>query len=110
MLLPSLADARQCAAMKRYDFMALCLAASVLSGCATVGSVLGRDDPVDPTDPCGAQGYSSLLGSSLAAVTLPADLNDRVVRPGDAVTFDYDPTRLNIELNDDGLIVGLSCG
>jgi len=72
---------------------------------------LGSDAPAtDPTDPCGAKGYSSLLGSPLAAVTLPADLNDRVIRPGDAVTLDYDPTRLNLELDASGIIVGLSCG
>lgn len=108
--MPSLAVARQCAGMKRYDLVVVCLVGSLLSGCVTIASVVGADDTVDNTDPCGAQGYTALLGSSIAAVTLPANLNDRVVHAGDAVTLDYDPTRLNLELNADDMIVGLSCG
>lgn len=108
--MPSLADARQCAGMKRFDLCAICIVSCVLAGCANITSIAGSDTAVDETDPCGAQGYTSLLGTSLAAVTLPANLNDRVVRPDEAVTQDYDPTRLNLELNSDDMIVGLSCG
>lgn len=82
--------------------------AVMLSGCGAISG--GSDGPVDPTDPCGAQGYTSFLGSNIAAVTLPADLNDRVVGPDSVVTTDFDPSRLNIETNADGLIIGLSCG
>ena len=82
----------------------------MLASCAAVIPVGGTVDAADPTDPCGAKGYSTLLGGTLAAVTLPMDLNDRVVRPGDSVTMDYDPTRLNFELNENDVIVGLSCG
>ena len=81
----------------------------LLAGCSLPFTGGGAAAP-DPTDPCGAKGYSSLLGSPLAAVTLPADLNDRVIRPGEAVTLDYDPTRLNLELDANGIIIGLSCG
>jgi hypothetical protein len=68
------------------------------------------NEPVDETAPCGAQGHTALLGSTIAAVTLPADLNDRVVGPNSVMTTDYDPSRLNIETNADGMIIGLSCG
>ncbi|MBM2575451.1 hypothetical protein JQC91_03965 [Jannaschia sp. Os4] len=61
-------------------------------------------------DPCGAVAYAGLVGSPLAAVTLPAGLNDRVVGPDTAVTMDLDPTRLNIEVDASGTITGLSCG
>jgi hypothetical protein len=84
------------------------MTAITLAGCSAIPS--GSAEPVDPTDPCGAQGYTSLLGSNFAAVTLPADLNDRVVGAGIAVTQDYDPSRLNIETTADGMIIGLSCG
>ena len=88
------------------------------SGCSRLPDVGGflpggsdaDDVTVDPTDPCGAQNYTALLGSPLAAVTLPAELNDRVLRPGDLATTDFDPSRLNIELDDGGTIIGLSCG
>lgn len=96
--------------MKKHAFSASSIAMILLVGCSSAAPVPSAGGPVDPTDPCGAQGYTSLLGASLAAVTLPVDLNDRVTRPGDAVTMDYDPTRLNIELDADGTIVGLSCG
>ncbi len=91
--------------MKNYVLLSA-FAAVVLGGCAgTSGNA-----PVDETDPCGAQGHTALLGSNIAAVTLPADLNDRVVGPDTVVTTDYVPGRLNIETNADGMIIGLSCG
>ena len=34
----------------------------------------------------------------------------RVIRPGMAVTMDYRADRLNIEIDDDGRIVRISCG
>lgn len=77
---------------------------------ATACSDVTGSEPIDETDPCGAQDHTSLLGSNIAAVTLPADLNDRVVGPDSVVTTDYVPSRLNIETNTDGMIIGLSCG
>lgn len=91
--------------MKNTIIPGLCLMTTLLAGCADVVS-----DPVDETDPCGAQGHTALLGANIAAVTLPADLNDRVIGPNDAVTMDFVSDRLNIETNADGLIIGLSCG
>lgn len=93
----------------RHAFLpTLFLTAATLAGCSAIP--VGSAEPVDPTDPCGAQSYTSFLGSNIAAITLPADLNDRVVGPDAAVTQDYDPSRLNIETTADGLIIGLSCG
>jgi len=37
-------------------------------------------------------------------------LRSRVIRPGDAVTMDVDPLRLNVELGPDGRIHRLRCG
>ncbi|WP_374012638.1 I78 family peptidase inhibitor [Pseudoxanthomonas koreensis] len=34
----------------------------------------------------------------------------RVLRPGQAVTLEFDGTRLNIEIGDDGRIAALRCG
>lgn len=100
----------------------LCAATLLASGCSRLPDVRGllpgavsadpapAETPVDPTDPCGAQGYTALLGSNLAAVTLPAGLNSRVLRPDQAATTDYIPARLNVEVDADGTIIGLSCG
>lgn len=67
--------------------------------------------PPDPSAPsCGADGYQSLVGSPLAAVSLPADLPQRVIRPGEIVTMEYRADRLTIEVNDNGTITGVRCG
>jgi hypothetical protein len=91
--------------MKNSLFPMLIVSLALVSGCAK-----STNGDVDETDPCGAQGHTALLGSNIAAVTLPADLNDRVIGPNDAVTADFSPQRLNIETDADGLIIGLSCG
>ncbi|UWQ21966.1 I78 family peptidase inhibitor [Jannaschia sp. W003] len=68
--------------------------------------------PPEPTaaDPCGATGYAGLVGRNIAAVTLPADLNARIIRPDTAVTMDFRPDRLNVDVQSDGTITGLRCG
>lgn len=61
-------------------------------------------------DPCGAAGYRALVGTNVAAVTLPAELNARIVGPDTAVTMDFDPTRLNVRTDAEGVVTGLTCG
>ena len=61
-------------------------------------------------DACGSAGYQAIVGSPLAAVTLPADLGARIIQPGTAVTTDYNPERLNIEVDVDGRITRVFCG
>ena len=61
-------------------------------------------------DACGASRYQGLVGSPLAAVTLPADLGARIIRPGDAVTMDFNAERMNIDLDAEGRIVRVHCG
>ena len=105
--LPSESRTRHCIDM-RIKLTTSTLIATAFAGCSAIPG--GGSDPVDPKDPCGAQGYTALLGDNIAAVTLPADLNDRVVGPDTVVTTDFNPSRLNIETTADGLIIGLSCG
>ncbi|WP_179954288.1 I78 family peptidase inhibitor [Denitrobaculum tricleocarpae] len=76
------------------------LAVTALSGCAAT----------EAKDACGAEGYQSLVGTSLAAVTLPASLNSRIIQPGDLVTQDYAEDRINFELDDKGTITRVFCG
>ena len=59
---------------------------------------------------CGADDQS-LVGrpeAVLAAMTFP--LSTRIFRTGDALTMDYRPDRLNIEIGVDDTIVVVSCG
>lgn len=105
--------------------LSLCagIAALLLASCAgesgspseAAGDV-GEDTDVvagaDETDKdlCGAADYQSLVGSNMAAVTLPAELNHRVIGPNDAVTMDYNPERLNIYTDEDGVVTEVKCG
>ncbi|WP_298437313.1 I78 family peptidase inhibitor [uncultured Jannaschia sp.] len=61
-------------------------------------------------DPCRAGEYGALVGANIAAVSLPADLNHRVVGPDTAVTMDFVPDRLNVLVDRQGRIFGLRCG
>lgn len=61
-------------------------------------------------DACGAAGYQSLTGALLAAVTLPADLDARIIQPDSAMTLEYRAERLNIRVDDAGRIIAVTCG
>ncbi len=77
-----------------------------------------RDDPprFGPAgpDPCGTEALVHLLGQpapdARALEELDAPGRVRVIAPGQAVTMDYIATRLNIELDENGLVVRLRCG
>lgn len=78
--------------------------ALALAACAPATDLPGPDA-------CGADGMQDLLGKdrgALAAMTLPA--GSRIITPGMAVTEDYSPSRLNIDLDDRGKITGVWCG
>lgn len=64
----------------------------------------------EPAETCGAAGHQSLVGSQLAAVTLPADLDARIIGPDTMVTQDYRPGRLNIAVDESGTITRVYCG
>lgn len=64
----------------------------------------------DPA-PCGADILAGLVGQPV--IRLPGDEVGgpiRIIRPGDAVTEDFSPTRLNVSLDGNDTIAALSCG
>lgn len=69
-----------------------------------------------PGDECGAgklgAWVNQLHGAEAMAQIRATIGHDRIrtIRPGDAVTMDYRPDRLNIELGEDGRIKVLRCG
>lgn len=70
-------------------------------------AVARQADPV----PCGAAAYAGLRGQPLTA--LPGDEipgTMRIILPGDTLTSDFSPTRLNVTLDDSNRIAALSCG
>ena len=64
-----------------------------------------------PEDACGAPGLQNLVGQPLAAFeAVGHDGTVRVIRPGQAVTMDYGPNRLNVVLDDRDRIIRINCG
>ncbi|MCA3438540.1 MAG: hypothetical protein INF48_14630 [Rhodobacter sp.] len=73
----------------------------------------GPANPVPPAaeDTCGAADFASLVGQPVSRFSAEVRAGPaRVIRPGQPVTMDYNPLRLNVLLDADDRIVGLSCG
>lgn len=67
------------------------------------------DVPVEGA--CGASALQELVGrdmSALAAMTFPD--TTRFISPGDAITMDFSPSRLNFDLDENGVITRIWCG
>lgn len=60
-------------------------------------------------DTCGASGYASIIGANIAATSFPADANIRVIQPDSVVTEDFRPDRLNVIVDENGIITALRC-
>lgn len=80
----------------------------VLGVVALTGCVLAEEPAVST---CGAGAMQGQIGkdrSILAAMSFPA--GTRIIEPGMMITEDYRPERLNIDLDDKGLIARVWCG
>lgn len=79
---------------------------------AAVAALAGCVDPRPPEqNACGAAGMQDLIGQDkavLAAMTFP--MGTRVIEPGMAVTEDYSPSRLNLDIDQSGRITRVWCG
>jgi len=76
---------------------------------AALGGCVVADLP--DQDACGASGMQALVGQGrevLAAMTVPA--GTRVIEPETAITEDYSPARLNIDLDRTGRVTRVWCG
>ena len=82
---------------------------AMMAMAATAACTMPEDDG-EGADPCNADARSGLIGTNIAAVTLPAALDHRIVKPDSAVTLDHRPERLNIHVDEDGVIQRLDCG
>lgn len=98
---------------------ALPAALLLLAGCA--GPAGPCNIPAAPalppaSDECGAAALGRYLNVSptgemkSAIASAAGDRPIRYIAPGDAVTMDFVPARLNVETGDDGRIVRFRCG
>lgn len=97
--------------MTRLPLSAAALAL-ILTGCT--GDTRPPPGPVVPpteTDSCGAAQYAGLIGQDATALERVLILGQvRVIRPGDAVTMDYRPERINFEIDAGERIARITCG
>ena len=93
----------------RFSLLAVPLAVMLaLPGCLTVVPGPG----IDPgRDACGANALQALVGQPAAVLEgIEFGVTTRVIRPGMAVTMDYSPSRLNIEIDGAEVISRVACG
>jgi hypothetical protein len=70
----------------------------------------GAQPPAAP-DSCGAAGYAVLIGQNLSAFQAQARQGPtRILRPGQAVTMDFNEQRLNVAVDANDVITGVRCG
>lgn len=67
--------------------------------------------PSKAEDTCGATAYAELIGQDATALEkVPILGMVRVIRPGDMVTQDFRPTRINFVIGTDNSITAIKCG
>ncbi len=106
-------QARHTAAMKRAMlFFCLAVLASALAACAPGGVIRPPAAvPAPGQDSCGAARLADLVGAPATALEERLLLAPvRVIRPGQPVTMDYFPGRLNIGIDGNERITRLFCG
>lgn len=88
----------------------LLLVPLALAACVEPGPAPAPVDPM-PVNACGALDLQFLVGERASVLeTMRFSQQVRVIRPGQAVTMDYNAARLNIEVNGAERISRVSCG
>jgi len=97
------------------------IAGLLLAGCAGMTSPPAHESApppprVDNQADCGAERVQDRIGRDYSE-SLEASIREesgaaavRVIRPGEAVTLDHRPDRLNVRLDDDDIISEIDCG
>lgn len=83
-----------------------------LAGLALIASAACQpvaDRPAQPDD-CNSAAYQSLVGTAVEAADFSGHPLVRIIPPNSAVTMDYRAERLNVEIDETGLIQRLYCG
>jgi hypothetical protein len=97
----------------------LALTSLALAACSSTGSLQTSaratapvfDGDTDTPDRCGARARGYLIGQRSSEVDL-SSLGEgvRVIHPGSAVTEDYRPSRLNLDVSAEDVILRAWCG
>lgn len=84
-------------------------AAVILAGCGGAMAPTAGRAPAITADTCNAAAHQGLVGLD-AASSLALPEPKRLYGPNDAVTTDFDPARLNVQLDDTDTIIAVTCG
>lgn len=82
----------------------------VVAGCGMLPVKEVKAPAMGQKDTCGAIGFQPAIGTHIKDVTVPADRVVRVIGPDTAVTLDFDPTRMNFEVDGMGKVLSVRCG
>lgn len=92
------------------------LIALALGACTTTQQAGSERVPALAGDTCDTSNLAALVGKPFSAA-LEAEAKKqsglttvRVIRPGMAVTMDFRPDRLNIDLDEKNVVTGFRCG
>lgn len=87
------------------------LAALLVAGCGTLPTTSARTGsaPANGPDTCNAAAHQGLIGMD-AASSLALPEPKRLVGPNDAVMTDFNPARLNVQLDAIDNIIAITCG
>lgn len=80
------------------------LVLSTMAACSTGYGLTVAATRCDPSQ------HQRLVGMNIGEVYLPPQLHRREISPGQVVTQDYQPGRLNIFLDPKGWIARVTCG
>ena len=84
------------------------IAPMIVAGCLQTAPELPR---VPESDACQGAQYAYLLDQDQTALERVLIMRQiRIIRPGDAVTMDFRPERLNFEIDTAGKIARIYCG
>ncbi len=83
-----------------------------LAACGVAPVADGRAPPTRAGDPCGAEAIAPYVGQGLSALAAFSfdSARTRFIYPGDAVTEDHSPERLNILFDRSERIARAYCG
>ncbi|SDI19057.1 I78 family peptidase inhibitor [Pseudomonas panipatensis] len=91
-------------------------AAILLAGCSSAGKPETQPAVAADAGRCAAAPVQALIGKPLSAALVEQAKREagaqrvRVLHPHDAVTLDYNPQRLNIDVDDRQQVLRLTCG
>ncbi|HEY0209046.1 I78 family peptidase inhibitor [Acerihabitans sp.] len=83
---------------------------SACSGAEKPSSPQNAAKPLPVDDTCMSTGFRNLIGKPVTVLDgMRFSMPMRLIKPGQGVTMDYNPKRLNFTANEQGIITGLHC-